>query len=234
MKMSKTCFLPALFLALLTGYSCHRTAPESLSNMNDSASYAYGVLLGHGLIGQELDDVIDIELVKKGMADILTGANDTFEMQEAREIMGEFWEVNEARIKMEKYGDNLRAGEKFLKENSRRKEVITTKSGLQYEILKKGNGPVPDTNDVVHVHYKGTLIDGTLIDSSGEKPSVFAVDKVIPGWTEALQLMKEGARWKVYVPHELAYHDMDIPSRNIPPYSTLVFEIELVKVDPRD
>ncbi|MGC9471647.1 MAG: FKBP-type peptidyl-prolyl cis-trans isomerase [Bacteroidales bacterium] len=226
--------LPAITLAFLAVTSCHRTVPDSLSNMNDSASYAYGVLLGHGLIRQELDDVINLELVKKGMADILTGVNDTFEMEEAREIMGMFWEINEARNKMEKYGKNLRNGEEFLKKNRLRKEVHTTESGLQYEIIEEGKGPVPDLNDVVHVHYKGTLVNGTEIDSSGEQPSVFAVDKMIPGWTEVLQLMKEGARWKVYIPHHLAYGDMEVPSRKIPPYSTLIFEIELVKVDQRE
>ena len=130
-----------------------------------------------------------------------------------------------------KYADNKAAGEKFLAENKTKEGVVTTPSGLQYKIITKGTGAIPADSSKVKVNYKGTLIDGTLFDSSIKRgqPATFGVSQVIPGWVEALQLMPEGAKWKLYIPSELAYGAQGA-GEMIPPHSTLIFEVELLKV----
>ena len=130
-----------------------------------------------------------------------------------------------------KYGENKAAGEKFLAENAKKEGVVTLPSGLQYEVLVEGNGKQPKATDRVQCHYEGTLIDGTVFDSSirrGE-PAVFGVSQVIAGWVEALQLMKEGAKWRLYIPQNMAYGAHGA-GEQIPPYSALVFDVELIKV----
>ncbi len=129
---------------------------------------------------------------------------------------------------------NIQAGQAFLKENSQKPGVVTTESGLQYRIIEAGDGRQPQLSDKVKAHYRGTLIDGTEFDSSYArgKPAVFPVDRLIPGWTEALQLMREGARWELYIPSQLAYGKKS-PSRDIPPSSTLIFELELLAIENR-
>ena len=126
----------------------------------------------------------------------------------------------------------IKAGADFLAENGKRKGVTTTKSGLQYEILKKGNGPIPAATDNVETHYHGTLLDGTVFDSSVERgqPISFGVNGVIAGWTEALQLMNVGSKWKLYIPYNLAYGERGA-GQSIGPYSTLIFEVELLKIN---
>jgi FKBP-type peptidyl-prolyl cis-trans isomerase len=128
---------------------------------------------------------------------------------------------------------NLAKGNEFLKKNGAKKNVVTLKSGLQYEVLKKGNGIIPNEEDSVEVHYHGTLIDGEVFDSSidREEPASFGVNGVIKGWTEALQLMKEGAKWKLCIPADIAYGENG--SNSIGPNETLVFEVELLKVIPK-
>ena len=130
-----------------------------------------------------------------------------------------------------KYADNKAAGEKFLAENKTKEGVVTTPSGLQYKVITKGTGAIPADTSKVKVNYKGTLIDGTFFDSSIKRgqPATFGVSQVIPGWVEALQLMPEGAKWKLYIPSELAYGAQGA-GEMIPPHSTLVFEVELLKV----
>lgn len=130
-----------------------------------------------------------------------------------------------------KYGANRKAGEEFLKKNATRKEVKTTESGLQYEILTKGTGEVPALSNRVKVHYQGTLIDGTEFDSSLKRgqPATFGCTQVIKGWTEALTMMPVGSKWKLYIPQELAYGDRE--SGKIPPYSALIFEVELLEIE---
>lgn len=132
-------------------------------------------------------------------------------------------------FKLEKYGANKEAGEKFLKENKSKEGVHTTESGLQYKIITEGKGDVPTEGAKVKVNYRGTLIDGTEFDSSKDTPSSFRTTQVIKGWTEALSLMPVGSKWELYIPQELAYDSKE--QRNIPPYSTLIFEVELVEIE---
>lgn len=131
-----------------------------------------------------------------------------------------------------KYADNKAAGEKFLAENKNKEGVVTLPSGLQYKVLKKGNGAVPTDSSRVKVHYRGTLIDGKEFDSSYKRkqPSTFRANQVIKGWTEALTMMPVGSKWELYIPQELAYGAND-RNRNIPPFSALVFEVELLSIE---
>lgn len=140
-------------------------------------------------------------------------------------------EAKQAESLKEQYADNLTAGEEFLAENAKREEVTTLESGLQYEIITAGNGDIPTSSDRVKVHYHGTLIDGTVFDSSVDRgnPASFGVTQVIPGWIEALQLMPVGSKWKLYIPYDLAYGSRD--QGTIKPFSTLVFDVELLDIE---
>ncbi len=129
------------------------------------------------------------------------------------------------------YQEEIAAGEAYLAENAKREGIVTLPSGLQYEVLRAGNGPTPANTDQVRVHYHGTLTDGTVFDSSVDRgePATFGVTKVIPGWTEALQLMPVGSKWKLYIPYDLAYGSQD--RGTIKPFSTLIFDIELLAIE---
>lgn len=133
--------------------------------------------------------------------------------------------------KLEKFAAEIAAAEKYLAENKNRAGVTTTPSGLQYKIITEGKGDIPDERSRVRVHYRGTLIDGTVFDTSygNEAPSSFRVDQVVSGWTEALTMMPVGSKWELYIPHDLAYGSTERPA--IPPYSTLIFEVELFEIE---
>ena len=139
--------------------------------------------------------------------------------------MGEIKE----QTKLQKYGDIKEAGEKFLADNKQKEGVKTTASGLQYKIITEGNGEIPQEDSKVKVNYRGTLIDGTEFDSSKDQPVSFRVSHLIKGWGEALTLMPVGSKWELYIPQELAYESKE--QRNIPPFSALVFEVELVEIE---
>lgn len=147
---------------------------------------------------------------------------------EARDIVNKYF----AELEEKMNAANIEAGKKFLEENKKREGVVTLPSGLQYEVITEGNvGRYAKATDQVQCHYEGTLIDGTLFDSSIKRgqPATFGVNQVIPGWVEALQLMPEGAKWKLYIPSDLAYGAQGA-GEMIPPHSTLVFEVELQKI----
>ena len=146
---------------------------------------------------------------------------------DVKQIINEFFSNLQEQIAEE----NKRAGEKFLAENAKRPGVVTLPSGLQYEVLAEGKGRKPKATDRVQCHYHGTLIDGQVFDSSIQRgtPAVFGVNQVIPGWVEALQLMPEGSRWKLYIPSGLAYGEQGAGG-SIPANATLVFEVELIKI----
>ena len=133
-----------------------------------------------------------------------------------------------------KYGDNRLAGEAFLAENAKKDSVIVLPSGVQYKVLVAGTGETPQANSKVEVNYEGRLIDGTVFDSSYKrnKPQEFGVGSVIPGFSEALQLMKEGSTWEIYIPQELGYGDREMSNSPIKPYSALIFKVELLSVKP--
>lgn len=192
----------------------------------DKLSYALGVGIGRQLVALGHSE-LQIEDFAQAVRDIVEGKKTAMDDQEARRIVNQFLsEAEEKRTAAQK-----KAGEDFLKENAKRPGVHTTKSGLQYEILKEGTGRKPGRTDRVQCHYEGTLIDGTLFDSSVRRgePAVFGVTQVIAGWVEALQMMPEGSKWKLYIPSDLAYGAHGA-GELIPPHAALVFEIELLKV----
>ena len=191
----------------------------------DKISYAIGLSMGQNLRSSGVTRLEYADLAK-GIQDVLEGQKPQITYQEAQTILGRFFSELESRIA----GEQKKAGEDFLAANAKRAEVKTTPSGLQYEILEATIGQKPKATDKVRVHYEGTLIDGTVFDSSykrGESIS-FALNQVIKGWTEALTMMPEGSMWELYIPENLAYGDRD--TGKIPPYSTLIFKVEVIKV----
>lgn len=192
----------------------------------DKFSYSIGLGIGQNLKGMGTND-LNVEDFAQAVKDVLTGATPAISHTEARQIVNEYFEQLEARINTE----NIEKGKAFLEENKKSPNVKVLPSGLQYEVIREGNGKQPKATDQVRCHYEGTLIDGTLFDSSVRRgqPAVFGVNQVIKGWVEALQLMSEGAKWKLYIPSELAYGAAGA-GEMIPPHSTLIFEVELLEV----
>lgn len=160
--------------------------------------------------------------------------NATVSMEDAQTYVKERSEAIKTKALEEKYGENKAAGEKFLAENKTKEGVVTTESGLQYKIIKEGKGEIPTKDSKVKVNYKGTLIDGTEFDSSYKRnaPATFRADQVIKGWTEALTMMPVGSKWELYIPQELAYGARETGGQ-IKPFSTLIFEVELVGIEKK-
>jgi len=204
-----------------------------LKNEKDRLSYAIGMDIGNGLQRQNID--LNPEIVAQGIWDSLSGGKTLMTEQEYRDTMTAFkQELSKKQMEqMQELSEkNKKDGENFLAENKTREGIITLPSGLQYKIIQTGTGKTPMSSDTVTVNYRGTLIDGTEFDSSYRRgqPASFPVKGVIPGWTEALQLMKEGAKWELYIPSNLAYGERGA-GRNIGPNSTLIFEVELISVN---
>ena len=200
---------------------------QKLKNEIDSVSYSLGVNIGENIKAQFPN--LDLKNFEVGIEDVLNDKKQPkVEGADAQKIIQEYFTKLQAKANEEK----IEAGKKFLEENSKRDEVITLESGLQYEVLKAGEGAKPTPNDQVTTHYHGTLIDGTVFDSSVERgePATFPVSGVIKGWTEALQLMSVGAKWRLYVPSDLAYGERGAGAQ-IGPHTTLIFDVELLKIN---
>ena len=183
-----------------------------------------------GLLGDSSLKV-DIKLIKQGLINGLKGYKEQMDAAKAGEFLQKTIPAIQAKKMESQYGPNKKAGELFLQENAKKPGIVTTASGLQYEVITKGNGALPTDVNSVKVHYHGTLIDGTVFDSSIDRkePVVFPVNQVIPGWTEALKLMPVGSKYKLYVPQGLAYGSADRGA--IKPFSTLIFEVELISIE---
>lgn len=192
----------------------------------DKFSYSIGLGIGQNLRGMGINE-LNVEDFAQAIKDVVTGSPTAISHKEAQTIVNEYFEKLEARINAE----NIEKGKAFLEENKKNPNVKVLPSGLQYEVIREGNGKQPKATDRVRCHYEGTLIDGTLFDSSIQRgePAVFGVNQVIKGWVEALQLMSEGAKWKLYIPSDLAYGATGA-GEMIPPHSTLIFEVELIEV----
>ncbi len=198
-----------------------------MNELKEKVSYAVGMSIAESLKSQKLDN-LDLNLLKNGIEDVFE--NNTFKVNpsEANELIKSYMdEANNAA-----YGENKQKGIDYLKENQKRSEIKTTESGLQYEILTEAEGARPSSTDNVTVHYHGTLIDGTVFDSSVERgtPASFGVHQVIPGWTEALQLMNVGSKYRLHIPQELAYGANPHPGGPIEPFSALIFDVELLSI----
>jgi FKBP-type peptidyl-prolyl cis-trans isomerase FklB len=203
-----------------------------LKNQKDKISYIIGMDIGTNLKKQSID--IDSNILAKGVKDALAGTKPLLTEQEIQETMMAF--QKEMMAKQEEIGKkNKKEGETFLAENKKKEGVKTLPSGLQYKVIKAGTGKKPKLSDTVTAHYRGTLIDGTEFDSSYKRgqPATFPVSGgMIPGWTEALQLMEEGAKWQLFIPSNLAYGEKGA-GRDIGPNATLIFEIELVSIQEK-
>jgi len=204
-----------------------------LKDAKQKSSYAIGMDIGGNFKKQEID--IDPKAMAAGLADAMSGKTQLTEA-DAKAVLTEFRMsmMSKMQEKEKASGEkNVKAGEDFLAANAKKEGVKTTTTGLQYKVLKAGDGKgkTPKSTDTVKVHYHGTLIDGTVFDSSVERgePAEFPVNGVIPGWTEVLQLMKEGDKWQVYIPAKLAYGERGAGGK-IGPNAALVFDVELLKV----
>ncbi|MBE6267911.1 MAG: FKBP-type peptidyl-prolyl cis-trans isomerase [Bacteroidaceae bacterium] len=192
----------------------------------DKFSYGLGMNIGQNLASMGVSTLEFADFVK-GMQDVLSGKQTEITVVEAQNAINDFFN----KLTEEKYGKTKESGIAFLEENKKREGVVTLPSGLQYEIINAGLGKKPTAADRVQCHYEGTLIDGTVFDSSIKRgqPAVFGVSQVIAGWVEALQLMGEGSKWRLYIPYDLAY-GANGAGEMIPPYSALIFDVELIKV----
>ena len=210
------------------------SAPEvKLDNAKNRISYTIGVNIGQDFKSQKMD--VDPDVLLMGLKDTLAGKElQLTEDEMVQEIQTFQKEMQEKMMaEMEALAaQNKTAGEAFLAENSQQDGVVVTESGLQYKILEAGEGDAPGPADVATVHYRGTLIDGTQFDSSYDRdqPATFPVGGVIAGWTEALQLMKPGAKWQLFIPAELAYGERGA-GQDIGPNATLLFDVELISVE---
>ena len=193
----------------------------------DKISYALGLSMGQNLMGSGVEK-LNYQDLAAGIEDVLTHAQPKISYQEAQQVLNTFFQELEQKIAGAAKAD----GEKFLAENAKREGVKVTESGLQYEILEPSLGQKPKATDTVRVHYEGTLIDGTVFDSSykrGESIS-FPLNGVIKGWTEGLQLMSIGSKYKFFIPYQLAYGERGA-GQSIPPYAALIFTVELLGIE---
>ncbi|MDR1809083.1 MAG: FKBP-type peptidyl-prolyl cis-trans isomerase [Prevotella sp.] len=192
----------------------------------DKISYALGLSIGNNFLSSGINK-LELNDFTRGVEDVLNGATASMSYNEAKAIINEYF----TKLQEERLTLNLKAGQEFLTLNKNKPGIVTLPSGLQYQILKKGEGKTPAATDQVKVHYTGTLINGTVFDSSVERgtPATFGVTQVIKGWTEALQLMPVGSKWKLFIPSDLAYGTSGA-GRHIEPNSTLIFEVELLDI----
>ena len=219
------------------------------ADISEKMAYSVGMQIGqmiavnwyesinHELFGNDSTKTINKEDMLAGFFAGVTGKGRVMDPIIATTYTDDKMKSVKETSLLERFGENKAAGEKFLEENKAKEGVVTTESGLQYKVITEGKGQVPTSTDRVKVHYKGTLIDGTEFDSSysrkdkdgNPQPSTFRANQVIKGWTEALTMMPIGSKWELYIPQELAYGSLD--KGTIPPFSTLIFEVELLSIE---
>ena len=192
----------------------------------DKVSYALGLSIGNNFENSGIKD-LQVEDFVKGLTDVLSGNQPAITYDEAKEVINDYF----MKLQKERLEINKKAGEEFLNINRHKAGVVELPSGLQYEVLKNGTGTKPTANDKVKRHYHGTLVNGTVFDSSVQRgePAVFGVSQVIPGWVEALQLMPVGSKWRLFIPSNLAYGENGAGNL-IEPNSTLIFDVELLDI----
>lgn len=233
--------IPLLLAAVsLTPWLAASSPAQAPSSAKEKLSYAMGMQIGSSMKRESLD--VDGNFIGAGLRDTLAGAKTQMTNEEmasvltafSKEMQGKQQAKQQALMakQQETAGPNKAEGEKFLASNKTKADVKTTGDGLQYKVLKEGTGPTPKPTDTVTVNYRGTLLNGTEFDSSYKRnePATFPVNGVIPGWTEALQLMKVGAKYQLFIPSALAYGERGTPDGSIAPNSTLIFEVELLGI----
>lgn len=199
-----------------------------MSQEIEAASYCVGMSLGGSLLQQNLEG-LSPEVIASAIQDAFEGKQMKYTPEEANGIIQKYLNgVSES-----KFGKNKETGAAFLAENAKKEGVSVTESGLQYEVVEAGEGESPSETAQVTVHYHGTLIDGTIFDSSVQRgePATFGVNQVIKGWTEALQLMSKGAKYRLYIPEDLAYGASPHPGGPIEPHMALIFDVELIEMN---
>jgi FKBP-type peptidyl-prolyl cis-trans isomerase FklB len=228
MKMKWMGILTVLFAATLA------SAQDAtvLKDQKDKVNYGVGVNIGYNL--KNFPVALDLDLLIRGMKDSLSGAKLLMTEEEIREVMTAVQKDVAAKheARMKELGEkNKNEGEAFLAENKKKEGVVSLPSGLQYKIVRAGTGKTPADTDTVTVHYSGTLLDGTIFDSSYRRgePATFPINGIIPGWTEALKLMQEGAKWQLVIPPDLAYGERGAGAA-IGPNATLLFDVELISI----
>ena len=199
----------------------------------DKLSYALGIGIGSQLAGMGAKE-LNIDDFAQAIKDVISGSQLKVDNVEAQTLVQNFFQEQETKQQAAaaEAGKAAKAeGEAFLAENGKKEGIVTLPSGLQYQVLKEGDGKKPSATDQVVCHYEGTLIDGTVFDSSYQRnqPATFGLNQVIPGWTEGVQLMQEGAKYRFFIPYKLAYGERGAGAQ-IPPFATLVFDVELIEV----
>ena len=200
----------------------------------DKLSYALGLGIGQQLAQMGVGADFNADDFAQSVKDVLAGSELKVSHREAQQIVQQYFQQQEARLQAERAEKGKAAreqGEKYLAENAKKADVVTLPSGLQYQVLREGNGKRPTAKDQVKCHYEGFLIDGTVFDSSVQRgePATFGLQQVIAGWTEGLQLMQEGAKYRFFIPYRLAYGEGGAGS-SIPPFAALIFDVELIQV----
>ena len=199
----------------------------------DKVSYALGLGIGQQLAQMCASD-LNIDDFAQAIKDVVSGSELKVQHRDAQQIVQDYFAKKEEKLNAERAVQgkaHKEAGEKYLAENAKKEGVVTLPSGLQYQVLKEGNGKKPSAKDTVKCHYEGFLIDGTVFDSSVQRgePATFPLQQVIAGWTEGLQLMQEGAKYRFFIPYRLAYGEGGA-GQMIPPFATLIFDVELIEV----
>jgi FKBP-type peptidyl-prolyl cis-trans isomerase FklB len=227
-KQSLHALFTLIFTATLFFTASFSAVAADYKNDKEKYSYAIGFQIGNNLKREDAD--VDIDAIAQGIKDVLSGADLKVKMEDMQAVVMKVQKQQQAK-RQAKGEKAKKEGAEFLAKNKKKKGVKELENGIQYKILKEGNGAKPKPTDTIVAHYKGTLIDGTEFDSSYKrgKPATFAVNQVIKGWQEILPMMKKGAKWKVFIPSDLAYGARGAGA-NIGPNETLVFEIELLDI----
>ena len=211
--------------------SCQKNIEKvALNNELDTASYSIGISIGSNLKKSPMQEV-NYDAMLRGLMEAMEDKETEIDEYQANQIISAYMQKMDMKVAQE----NLEAGRKFLEKNGQKDGVVTTESGLQYQVLKEGTGLKPALEDQVQVHYQGTLLDGTVFDSSLDgDPVTFGVGRVIKGWQEALQLMPVGSKWRIWVPGELGYGLRPMPGGKIKANDLLIFEVELFDIVKKD
>lgn len=223
------CFLFAFATLPMTAQNAAAEEPKKPDSLTERISYSYGLMISRQLKERGIE--VDLDQFTRAFKTVMDGAEPALNEDEVASAFAENQKVLDAKNATGEDKANLEAGMAFLKTNGAKEGVKTTASGLQYQVITPGEGAKPKATDEVTVHYHGTLIDGTVFDSSVDRgePATFPLNRVIPGWTEGVQLMPEGAKYKFFIPYDLAYGDRGTGA-DIKPYSALVFEVELLDI----
>ena len=236
-KIGNWLILPALSLIIISSCSSEKKyAAVKLKSQGDTVSYYLGLTYGGGIKQANIDSVFSYQAFMKGMNESIKEDSLPVSQYAIQGYLNNFFVQFQQEQVKNQFNDYIAQNKTFLDANAKKDSVITLPSGLQYVVLREGTVNKPTATDKIRVHYTGTLIDGTIFDSSYQRnePAEFNVGQVIPGWVEALQLMPVGSKWKIFIPENLAYGSQSPQGSNIKPYSTLIFEVDLLEILPAE